>query len=207
MAMETQQSGAQAGTAASPTRDFDRRLQLAVVHLLVGMTVLSLWAATDAWQAVTGLAVASLLSVLAAIPAGLVFSTLVHEWCHLLGARLAAAAYTVPAKPGLFVFNFDFAQNSLAQFRTMSFGGQGGSLLAVLLVWWALPLDTAGRAMLFSASVGSGAFGALVEWPVLARVSAGGDPLAELSKIDRALLYRNAAIAGALTLALWLLIA
>jgi hypothetical protein len=202
-----QQSGAGAAAAASPTGDFDRRIQLVVVHLLVGVSVLSLWAAADAWQAVTGLAAASLLSVLAAIPAGLVFSTLVHEWCHLLGARLAGAVYTVPAKPGLFVFNFDFAQNSLAQFRSMSYGGQAGSVLAVLLVWWALPLDTAGRAMLFSASVGGGAFGALIEWPVLARVSAGGDPLAELSKIDRGLLYRNATIAGALTLVLWALIA
>lgn len=202
-----QQPDAAPAAAVSPARDLDRRLQLVAVHLLAGVTVLALWAATDAWQAVTGLAAASLLSVLAAIPAGLVFSTLVHEWSHLLGARLAAARYSIPAKPGLFVFNFDFAHNSVQQFRTMSLGGQAGSVLAVLLIWSALPLDTAGRAMLFCATVGSGVFGALIEWPVLARVSAGGDPLAELSKIDRALLYRNATIAGALTLVLWLFVA
>jgi hypothetical protein len=208
--MDTQQpAGAEATAAAAaamlPTA-FDRRLQLVVVHLLAGVTVLALWAATDAWQAVTALPAARLLSVLAAVPAGLVFSTLIHEWCHLLGARLAAAAYSVPAKPGLFVFNFDFRQNSLQQFRMMSYAGQAGSVLAVLLVWWALPLDSGGRAMLFSATVGSGVFGALIEWPVLARTRASGNPLAELAKIDKALLYRSASIAGAATLLLWAIV-
>jgi hypothetical protein len=201
---------AQSAEAATPppgagaATDLDRRLMLVFGQLLIGAAVLALWAAADAWQAVTGLFAAALLSVVLAVPAGLVFSTLVHEWFHFLGARLGGARYAVPARFGLFVFDFDYRASSVQSFRLMSYGGQAGSVVAVLLVWFALPMDTAGRVMLFCAAIGSGAFGALIEWPVLGRVAAGMDPLASLGRIDKALLYRSAGTASAITLALWL---
>ncbi|MBK6286192.1 MAG: hypothetical protein IPJ33_12145 [Gammaproteobacteria bacterium] len=210
--MNSEQQTADAGpdAAASSTisvaaTEFDRQLKLGFAHLLLAVALLSLWAAADVSQAVTGLALSSLLSTGMAIVAAVVFTTLVHEWCHFLGAKFSGAAYTVPATLGLFVFNFDFARNSLAQFYSMSHAGQAGSWLAVLLLYLAVPMDTAGRVMLVCAAIGSAVFAGLIEWPVLRRTRRSGNPLLELARIDRAGLYRSARIASALTLLLWLL--
>lgn len=194
-----------ASTISVASTAFDRRMKLAFAHLFVVFAMLSLWAAADASQAVTGLALSKLLSVGMAIVAAVVFSTAVHEWCHFLGAKFSGAAYTLPTTLGLFVFNFDFERNSLAQFYTMSRAGQAGSWLAVLLLYLAVPLDTAGRVMLVCAAIGSAVFAGLIEWPVLRRTRLSGNPLLELARIDRAVLYRSAAIATGLTLLLWLL--
>ena len=187
-------------------RDSDKRLVLVGAHLLAAMLVLSMWAAADAWQAVTDLGLASLLSVLTAFLAGFVLGTLVHEWGHFVGARVAGASYTIPGKPGLFLFNFDFSRNSASQFLTMSYGGQLGGALAVLLLWLAVPTDTAGRTMLVAAAGGAAVFAAAIEWPVIRAVRAGGEPGAALGKIDRSVL-QGSALKGLLATALfWLLL-
>lgn len=196
-----------AAAARMQESDVDRRAKLIGGHLLIGVALLCLWAAADTWQAVTQFRAAALLSVLAAIPAGFVFGTLLHEWCHFAGARLSGARYTVPSRFGLFVFDYDFRSNGLSQFFAMSYGGQAGSALAVLLLAVAVPTDTAGRAMLVAACVGAGVFGAMIEWPVLARTRRSGDPVAELAKIDKATLYRSAGGSSVATLAAWLLLA
>ncbi len=210
MSTNEEQAAGDAAASTSSTNsvastEFDRRMKLVFVHLFVVFTMLTLWAAADASQAVTGLALSGLLSVGMAIVAAVVFSTVVHEWCHFLGAKFSGAAYTLPTTLGLFVFNFDFERNSLAQFYTMSRAGQAGSWLAVLLLYLAVPLDTVGRVMLVCAAIGSAVFAGLIEWPVLRRTRLSGNPLLELARIDRTVLYRSAAIATGLTLLLWLL--
>lgn len=201
--------GAGAAPSAEPQpgpRDSDKRLVLVGTHLLAAMLVLSMWAAADAWQAVTGLGLASLLAVLTAFLAGFVLGTLVHEWGHFLGARFAGASYTIPGKPGLFLFNFDFARNSAGQFLTMSYGGQLGGALAVLLLWLAVPTDTAGRTMLVAAAGGAAVFAAAIEWPVIRAVRAGGQPGAELGRIDRSVLQGSALKGLLATAVFWLLL-
>lgn len=198
---------APSGIAQPERRDGDKRLVLVGTHLLVAMLVLSMWAAADTWQAVTGFALAGLLSVLTAFLAGFVLGTLVHEWGHFLGARLAGASYTIPGKPGLFLFNFDFARNSPAQFLAMSYGGQLGGALAVVLLWLTVPTDNAGRALLVAAAGGAAVFAAAIEWPVIRAVRAGGEPATELRRIDRALLQGSAWKGLAATVVLWLLLA
>ena len=113
------------GAPGTPGNDADRRLMLVLAHLLAIVATFALWAAADAWQSATGIAAASVLSVLAAIPAGVVFATLVHEWGHFAGARVSGARYTVPRKVGLYAFDYDFSANSIPQFFSMSWGGQG----------------------------------------------------------------------------------
>jgi hypothetical protein len=191
----------------APLTDFEKRLVLVLAHLLVAMAVLSMWAAADAWQRVTGLALASVLAVATALPAGVVLATLLHEWGHLAGARLAGARYGIPGKPGLFVFDFDFERNTAQQFLTMSYGGQIGGALAVLLLCFALPLDSAGRAMLVSAAAGAAVFAAAIEWPVIGRTRAGANPREELGRIDRATLYGGASKGLAATFVFWLVLA
>jgi hypothetical protein len=190
----------------TPT-DLDRRIKIVAAHLIVAMAVLALWAAADAWQAVTGLAIASVLSVGTALVAGVVLSTMIHEWGHLAGARAAKARYTIPDTLGLFVFNYDFRSNSVPQFLTMSYGGQLGGAAAIVLIWLCIPFDTAGRAMLFSASVGAFVFAAMIEWPVLARTRVSGNPAQELGRIDKQLLYRSGSTALVVIALLWLVVA
>ncbi len=190
-----------AGSAA------DRRAVIVLAHLFAAVSAFSVWAAADAWQAVTRLPAAGVLSVLAALPAGFVFATLVHEWGHFTGARVSGARYTVPARVGLYAFDYDFGANSVPQFLAMSWGGQAGGVVAVLLLVVALPLDTAGRCMVVASAVGSFFFAGMIEWPVIARVRRSGNPLGELSRIDRGVIRRSAATGAVAVAAAWFVLA
>jgi hypothetical protein len=173
-----------------------RLAKLAGVHGLVLLAALVMFAAADSWHVVTGLGLASFLSVITAVLAGVTTATLVHEWFHYFGARYAIGKFDIPATPGLFVFNWDFANNSVRQFLIMSVAGSVGGVLSVLLLWHAVPADSIGRAALRSAAIASVIYSAMIEWPVISRVRAGGEPLAELSKIDKQLLTRSFIVAG-----------
>jgi len=213
--MDAEQAGSESGLSGEeplaavdmmPT-DLDRRIKIVVAHLIVAMAVLALWAAADAWQAVTELAIASVLSVGTALVAGVVLSTMIHEWGHLAGARFAKARYSIPDSLGLFVFNYDFRSNSVSQFLSMSYGGQIGGALAIVLIWLSIPFDTAGRAMLFSASIGAFVFAAMIEWPVLAGTRKGGNPAQELGRINKQTLYRSGSTALAVIAVVWVVLA
>ena len=172
-----------------------RLARLAAIHLLAWLSALSLFAAADSWSALTDLTLAWALSIATGVLAGLATTTLIHEWFHLLGARLCAATYDIPLRVGLFVYDWNFDKNTLRQFLTMSVAGSVGGALSVALLWISLPADTAGRAALLAAALASFAFGTAVEWPVLRRARLSGDPLAELSKIDARVLGRCFAMA------------
>ena len=82
-------------------------------HLLLVLVTLGLYAAADSWYILTGLGLALLLSIATALLVGISVSTLIHEWFHLLGAKLSGGAYHIPAKPGLFVYDWHFADNNV----------------------------------------------------------------------------------------------
>lgn len=189
---------AEAGPGGSPRPPAraQRLAKLAGTHALIVVAALSLFAAADSWNTVTGLGIAGLLCIVTAVLAGVAVPTLVHEWFHYLGARVSGGAFDIPARQGLFVFNWDYSRNSVRQFFIMSVAGSVGSILAVILLWSAVPADSGGRAVLHGAAVASLLYSALIEWPVLTRVRRGGEPLAELSKIDPPLLTRSFYIAG-----------
>jgi hypothetical protein len=174
------------------------------LHVLIWLLTFGLFAATDSWFTLTGLGLASFLCILTGIIAGLTTTTLIHEWCHYLGARFSGAVYDIPAKPGLFVFDWDFSRNGMRQFYIMSVAGNAGGALGVLLLWSWVPADTWGRAALLGGGVAGFIYGAAVEWPVLRRSRTSADPLAELSKIDQGVLLRSLVISvlagGAVTL-------
>jgi hypothetical protein len=175
----------------------------AAAHLGAALLLFTLWAASDSWYLLTGLSVANALCVVLAVVTGALITTLVHEWAHLLGARLAGAAYRIPGKYGLFVYDFDFEKNNLRQFNAMSLAGQAGSWVTVFAFWSVLPMDTPGRVMLVGGAVASAIFAGLVELPVLKRVQSSGNPLAELSLIDTGVLRRSAAGGLAAGLLVW----
>ena len=173
-----------------------RLTKLAGTHGLVLLGALSLFAAADSWQAVTGLGIAGLLCVITGVLAGVTTATLVHEWFHYLGALYSGGQFDIPQRQGLFVYDWDFRSNSLRQFFKMSVAGSIGSVLAVLLLWTAIPADTWGRAALRAAAIASVVYAAQIEWPVIRRARSSGDPLAELMKIDKQLLSRSFIVAG-----------
>ncbi len=176
----------------------------AALHLLLVLVALGLYAAADSWYMLTGLGLALMLSIVTALLVGISVSTLIHEWFHLLGARLSGGAYHIPAKAGLFVYDWHFAENNVRQFYKMSVAGSVGGAVAVLLLWYALPIVSPGRAAVLAGAVASFVFAAVIEWPVVSRTRSSGDPLAELSKITPRVLLR-ALIAGTAAGALILL--
>jgi hypothetical protein len=195
-----------ASQEAPQLSDLDKLFKHAITHFIVAISVLALWAAADTWYLTTGLGLANFLSVSTAAVAGAVVSTLIHEWFHYAGAKFSAAQYRIPEKAGLFVYDWDFGANSEQQFYTMSYAGQLGSLLAVVLLVMLVPVDNSGRAMLIAAAIGSGVFGASIEWPVLKRTRISHNPLAELAKITPEVFKRSLGIGVAAALIIWLII-
>jgi hypothetical protein len=176
------------------------------VQFGAALLAFTLWAAADSWYLLSGLNAAALLSLITALLAGLAVTTVVHEWAHYLGARYAKAQYKPAKRAGFFIFDYDFAANNLAQFRSMSLAGQFGSWLAVGLIYLSIPTDNPGRIMLLSAAIGAAIYAGYIELPVIRRAQLSGDPLAELSKIDTTVL-RNAGVWGFASVlgAYWLL--
>lgn len=157
---------------------------------LLAIVTLSLFAAADSWQAITGLALASSLSVVTGIIAGITLATLIHEWFHLLGAYASRGDYDIAKHSGLFLFNWNFSNNSVSQFFVMSIAGSVGGALAVLLLWHGIPSNSWGRVALQSAAIASFINASLIEWPVLYRTRLSQQPLAELSKVDKGVVLR-----------------
>ena len=176
-------------------------LQYGLVLLL-----LSLFAATDSWQHLTGWPLATVLASIMGLLAGFATTTVLHEWFHWLGAKLSGGTYVIPAKPGLFVYDWDFEKSDVKQFFTMSLGGNIGGLLALLWLASAIETDTVARSALIAGSVASVAFAAAVEWPVLWRTRESREPLAELSKVDAGVLKRALMISLGSGLLVWYLL-
>ena len=180
--------------------------RLAAVHALVWLLALGLFAAAESWVLLGGPPMAAALCLVTGILAGLVTVNLLHEWFHYFGARFSGGQYDIPEKLGLFVYDWKFEVNDTRQFFIMSFAGSVGGALALWLLWTTVPPVTAGRAAVFAGAIAGFVFAAIIEWPVLRRVRFGGDPFAELSKIDQGVLAK--AFAGGLLsglITLWLL--
>ena len=165
----------------------------AMVHGGIVILLLSLFAAADSWHALTGWALAALLACATGAVAGFAVTTVLHEWFHWLGGVVSGGAYTIPAKTGLFVFDWQFEQNSVRQFYVMSIGGNVGGLLAVIILAQAIDLDAPGRVALLAGALASFTFAAIIEWPILVRTRASGNPFQELSAITPGVLGRAAA--------------
>jgi hypothetical protein len=175
----------------------------AALHFGIAVFLYGLWATAAGWHADSG-GWPGPVTVLAVL-SGIAWATVIHEWFHLAGARLAGAKVSAATGYALLVFDFDFAANTLRQFNLMSIAGQLGSWVAVFALWWLAPVDSAGRGALIGGAVGSAVFAAGVELPPWLRSQRSGDPLAELSKIDKAALTGSAVAAVAAALPVWLL--
>jgi hypothetical protein len=184
-----------AASAVIPDTPALRLSRIAGAHVLVWLAAMGLFAAADSWSTVTGLSLAGFLCLIAGAILGVTTTTLVHEWFHYLGARTGGATYKIPRNVGLFVYDWDFERNSLDQFVRMSIAGSVGGAVAIVLLWLSVPADSWGRAAVHGGALAGFAFAAVIEWPVLRRTKVSGEPLAELSKIDKDVLSRAFTIA------------
>jgi len=182
-----------------------RLARLAGIHALVWLLALGLFAAAQSWTLLGGPALATFLVLVTGVLAGLVTANVIHEWFHYLGARLSGGTYDIPRKAGLFVYDWHFDRNSTGQFFTMSIAGSVGSVVSLFLLWNVLPPLDLGAAAVFAGAFAGTIFAFVIEWPVLRRVRFGGEPLAELAKIDGAVLttaFLSASLAGVVCLLL-----
>ena len=143
----------------------------------IALAALSLFAAADAWHATTGLAFASLLSIVDGAVVGIALGVLAHEWGHFAGARWGGGiAPTGPISTFFPIFNLDLARSSDYAFRAMSIGGNVGHWLVVLIVAACIPLDAPGRLALLAGAFGFAVSASTTELPIIRRSLAGASP-------------------------------
>ena len=114
-----------ASLEAKVSAEDEATLSLVVLRdVAIVAALLSLFAAAETWASVSGLGLASLLSIVDGLLVGAATAGVLHEWGHFAGARLAGGH--APLKPigGLFpIFDFDSQNNDARAFDWMSIGG------------------------------------------------------------------------------------
>ena len=136
-----------------------------------------------------GTTAASVFGVSAGVGAAICAYNL-HEWGHLLGARLTHSVY-VPAKRIIspFLFAYDAEENTRAQFLGMSLAGFAATALFVLGFWLFMPQDQeAGRVALRGALI-LASLTVIIEFPIFFRALLG-------SSVPRTGLFKGPTVGG-----------
>lgn len=165
---------------------------------------LAIWGGADAWAISSGLALALVTAVATALIAGWVIASLLHEWGHYLGAKLARSKAQRINMPGLLSlrYTFDLEKNSLGQFTAMGVAGNiahWGVFVAALLL---LPMSTLAQTAFVSATLAFAIFGSIVEWPIIARTLLRKvEPIQAFAHINGRFLLRHQVYGGVVGLA------
>ena len=171
-------------TSPKPTKkksDWQRFKGAATIHGIAALALFLLWAAADAWYGTTGLMIASMISVIMALVAGSWLASIIHEWGHFAGARLAGSySPIVPEVRGIFMFGFNMEKNNRNQFLAMSMGGPIANWLFVIAIFSFIPMDNLGRAALLAMAFARAVSVCIFELPIINNVMNGGDPQTEI---------------------------
>jgi hypothetical protein len=126
------------------------------------------------WQVEAGTRAAALAAIAVGGVVAYAWLYAVHEWGHLLGARLGGAAIRVRRELGsLQLFRFVGTEADRAPFLWMSWGGIAPLALFAALMCARLPLEApAGAAAAALTLLGLG-ITLYFEWPVVWRVARG----------------------------------
>jgi hypothetical protein len=146
-----------------------RRFVIRDLTILLG--TIGLWWLSLSVEQGTGLA--SALSISAGVGAAVCAYNL-HEWGHLVGARLTHSAY-VPAKRLIspFLFSYDAELNTRGQFLLMSLAGfVATALFVAAFVLWMPQDQQAGRIALRGAILLAG-LTVVIEFPIFFRALFG----------------------------------
>ena len=161
-----------------PTQEAERRAsnaknlkKMAALYGSAVVAALALYGAAQTWAAATGLLIASITAIAAAVVAGNVLSGIFHEWGHFSGAALAGSKIKIPETPSdlYFFLGFDVKANSTRQALWLTWGGLSGSWLLVVLVALLIPLGSWGGAILLATVFGRAVNASVFEIPVALR--------------------------------------
>ena len=175
-------------------------LGMLLKDITVIFAALAIWGSADSWASNSGLSLALVTAVGTALIAGWLIASLLHEWGHYFGAKVANSRAPRMTFPGfLFVrYNFDLEQNSLAQFTSMSVAGSiahWGVFVAALLLF---PMTSLAQTAFVSATFAFAVFASIIEWPIIARTSLRRvKPTEAFKHIDGKLLFHHQLIGGA----------
>ena len=153
------------------------------LHGTAVVAALTLFGAAHTWALVSGWPLAVVTSVAAALVAGVIVSSIAHEWGHFSGAALSGSRYKVARKPFnyFFMFNFDMPANSTRQALWMSWGGLTGSWAVVAALLVLVPIDSWGSAALIATVLGQAVNASIFEVPIALRTLRSGEFEQELS--------------------------
>lgn len=163
------------------------------------VAALALFGGAETWAAASGLGLAHVTAVGAAMIAGWVIASLLHEWGHYAGAKLSGAIAPRVKLAGLafFRFNFDLEKNSLRQFASMSAGGNVAHWSAFAAAFLLVPMNTLAQSVFVSSALAFAVFASVIEWPIIARTASGRvRPAQAFAHLDRAFLRRHYMIGG-----------
>ncbi len=160
---------------------------------------LALFGGAEAWAAASGLVLAKVVAVGNALVAGWVITSVLHEWGHYAGAKLARAAAPRVKPPGFsfFRYRFDLEKNSLGQFTAMSLGGNVAHWGVFAAAFVLLPMSTLAQSGFVAATFAFAVFASVIEWPIIARTNWGGLlPSKAFAHINRSFIRRHYVIGG-----------
>ncbi len=145
-------------------------------HAIRDLTFLGL--ALLLWQLEASLRSGSFVAILVSVTTGVATAFcgyLLHEWGHLLGARVGRSVVRLPTSPTeIFLFNFDSDRNGRTQFLIMSIGGYVASVLVVGFLLTTLSLNTVAGAVAIGLTGAGVVATAILEIPPFVHVWRGG---------------------------------
>ena len=130
------------------------------------------------WKLEASLRTGSVASLLVSVATGgatAFCGYLLHEWGHLIGARIGRSVVRLPTSPTeVFLFNFDSDQNGRNQFLIMSLGGYVASVLVVGFLLTTLSVTTVAGAVAIGLTAAGVVATAVLEIPPFVHVWRGG---------------------------------
>ncbi|MEM6999361.1 MAG: hypothetical protein AAF529_01150 [Pseudomonadota bacterium] len=179
---ENSDAGTPAADAAQAsearTKNLTRLKRIGAWHATAISAALTLWGTANFWAVESSLLLAQAVALGNAIAAGTVIASILHEWGHYAGARLAGANAPVLAKPRrlYFMFDFDMQANSKDQFLSMSLGGIIANWAVVLVLLVLIPLTSLAAALLVAVTLAKAVNVSLFEVPIVMQVREGAEP-------------------------------
>lgn len=151
--------------------------KLAAIYGVAAVASLTLFGAAHTWAASSGLSIALVTGIAAAFIAGMVLSSIFHEWGHYAGAALSGSTIKIADQPSDYYFflGFNPKKNSPRQALWMTWGGLTGSWLLVLGVLTLVPLNSWMSAVLLATAVGRAVNASYFEVPIAWRTQQGHD--------------------------------
>lgn len=147
------------------------------VYGLAVIASLTLFGAAHTWANSSGWLLATWTGVAAAFAAGMVLSSIFHEWGHYAGAALSGSTIKIADESSDYYFflGFNPKANSPRQALWMTWGGLSGSWLLVLGVALLVPMDSWMSAVLLATAAGRAVNASVFEMPIAWRTHQGGD--------------------------------